>query len=46
MRWLRAFGTAPLLLGSGLRRAARLAGERNPGLIGAVAWWAFDLLAL
>jgi uncharacterized membrane protein YbhN (UPF0104 family) len=46
MRWLRAFGTAPLLLGSGLRRTARLAAERNPGLCGAVAWWAFDLLAL
>ena len=46
MRWLRAFGTAPLLLGSGLRRTGRLAGERNPGLGGALAWWAFDLLAL
>jgi uncharacterized membrane protein YbhN (UPF0104 family) len=46
MRWLRASGTAPLLLGSGLRRTARLAGERNPGLAGAMAWWAFDLVAL
>jgi uncharacterized membrane protein YbhN (UPF0104 family) len=46
MRWVRASGTAPLLLGSGLRRTARLAGERNPGMAGAVAWWAFDLLAL
>jgi putative heme transporter len=46
MRWLRAMGTGPLLLGSGLRRTARLVRERNVGLAGAVAWWAFDLLAL
>jgi uncharacterized membrane protein YbhN (UPF0104 family) len=43
---LRRVVSAPLILGDGLRGAAALARAREPGLAGALVWWAADLLAL
>jgi uncharacterized protein (TIRG00374 family) len=39
-------GRVPALLVDGVRDAIWLAGRRRPALLGAVAWWAFDLGAL
>jgi uncharacterized membrane protein YbhN (UPF0104 family) len=39
-------GAAPAALGDGARTAAELFVERRPGLLGAVAYWAFDIAAL
>jgi uncharacterized membrane protein YbhN (UPF0104 family) len=35
--------TAPAAAASGVRTAISLVGERNPALLGAIAWWGFDL---
>ncbi len=40
------FATAPATLGSGVRTALEIVGERRPGVLGAVAYWAFDIAAL
>jgi uncharacterized protein (TIRG00374 family) len=47
--WRRAVeraAAAPAALGSGARTAVDLARERRPGLLGAVAYWGFDIAAL
>ncbi len=38
--------TAPATLGSGIRTAMGLVRERRPGLLGAVAYWGFDIAVL
>ena len=35
--------TVPALAASGVRTAIELIRERDPGLLGAVAWWGFDI---
>jgi putative heme transporter len=37
---------APAAAASGVRTAISLVGERNPALLGAIAWWGFDLAVL
>ncbi|HEY7967107.1 MAG TPA: flippase-like domain-containing protein [Solirubrobacteraceae bacterium] len=47
--WLRIverLAAAPAALGSGMRTAVDLVRERRPGLLGAVAYWGFDIAAL
>jgi uncharacterized protein (TIRG00374 family) len=47
--WLRLIArlaAAPATLGAGMRTAATLIAERRPGLLGAVAYWGFDVAAL
>jgi uncharacterized membrane protein YbhN (UPF0104 family) len=38
--------TVPALAASGVRTAASLIRSRDPGLLGAVAWWGFDIAVL
>ncbi|HEX3909716.1 MAG TPA: flippase-like domain-containing protein [Solirubrobacteraceae bacterium] len=38
--------TAPALAASGVRTAIDLIRARNPGLLGAIAWWGFDICVL
>ncbi len=38
--------TVPALAASGVRTAIELVRERDPGLIGAPAWWGFDIAVL
>ena len=38
--------TVPALAASGVRTAIELIRERDPGLLGAVAWWGFDICVL
>ena len=45
-RALRRFGNVAGGVPDGIRRAARLVASRDPLLLGAVAWWAFDIAAL
>jgi uncharacterized membrane protein YbhN (UPF0104 family) len=49
-RWWRRLvvrvATAPATLGSGIRTAIELARGRHAGLLGAVAYWGFDIAAL
>ena len=49
-RWwrslVRRLATAPAALGDGARTAAAILRERPPGLLGAVAYWGFDIAAL
>ncbi len=49
-RWWRSIieriAAAPEALGSGARTAVDLLRERRPGLLGAVAYWGFDIAAL
>jgi uncharacterized membrane protein YbhN (UPF0104 family) len=49
-RWWRRLverlAGAPAALGAGARTAAELVRERRPGLIGAIAYWGFDIGAL
>jgi uncharacterized protein (TIRG00374 family) len=47
LRWIaRRIATAPAALGSGVRTAIDLARERRIGLLGAVAYWGFDIAVL
>jgi uncharacterized membrane protein YbhN (UPF0104 family) len=39
-------GAVPALAASGVRTAIRLVRSRRPGLLGAVAWWGFDISVL
>jgi uncharacterized membrane protein YbhN (UPF0104 family) len=41
--WVARAVTVPALAASGVRTAIRLIRAREPGLLGAVAWWAFDI---
>jgi uncharacterized protein (TIRG00374 family) len=49
-RWWRRLverlAAAPATLGAGTRTAAALIRDRRPGLLGAVAYWGFDIAAL
>ena len=45
-RWLGSAAAAPALVTSGLRTAIDLIRAREPGLLGAVAWWGFDVSVL
>lgn len=38
--------TAPASIASGVRTALRLTRERDPGLLGAIGWWYFDIATL
>jgi uncharacterized membrane protein YbhN (UPF0104 family) len=47
--WRRLIGriaAAPAALGAGARTAVELVGARQPGLLGAIAYWGFDIAAL
>jgi uncharacterized membrane protein YbhN (UPF0104 family) len=41
--WLAHAATAPALAASGVRTAFSLLRAREPGLLGALAWWGFDI---
>ncbi len=45
-RWIARAATAPALAASGVRTAIGLIRERDPGLLGAPAWWGFDIAVL
>jgi uncharacterized membrane protein YbhN (UPF0104 family) len=45
-RWLATAVTVPALAASGVRTAIALVRERDPGLLGAPAWWGFDICVL
>ena len=45
-RWLGRAAAVPALAASGLRTAIELIRAREPGLLGAVAWWGFDISVL
>jgi uncharacterized membrane protein YbhN (UPF0104 family) len=44
--WVARAVTVPALAASGVRTAIELIHERDPGLLGAVAWWGFDICVL
>jgi uncharacterized membrane protein YbhN (UPF0104 family) len=44
--WVARAVTVPALAASGVRTAIELVRERDPGLLGAVAWWGFDVCVL
>ncbi len=45
-RMVARSATAPALAASGVRTAIDLIRSRNPGLLGAIAWWGFDICVL
>jgi uncharacterized protein (TIRG00374 family) len=45
-RLARRFATAPVTVGEGVRTALALVRERRVGLLGAVAYWGFDVAVL
>jgi len=45
-RWLARAVTVPALASSGMRMAIGLVREREIGVLGAVAWWGFDMSVL
>jgi uncharacterized protein (TIRG00374 family) len=47
LAWLaRRLATAPATLASGVRTAIALVRTRDPALLGAIAWWGFDIAVL
>ncbi len=44
--WLARAVTVPALAASGVRTAIDLVRSRNAGLLGAIAWWGFDISVL
>jgi len=44
--WLATGATVPALAASGIRTAIDLVRSRNPGVLGAPAWWGFDICVL
>ncbi|HTA33760.1 MAG TPA: flippase-like domain-containing protein [Solirubrobacteraceae bacterium] len=44
--WLARAATVPALAASGVRTAIELIRSRDPGLLGALAWWGFDISVL
>jgi putative heme transporter len=42
-RWARRFATVPASMATGVRTALRLVRQRDPGILGAIAWWYFDI---
>jgi uncharacterized membrane protein YbhN (UPF0104 family) len=45
-RWIARVATVPALAASGIRTAIELIRSRDVGLLGAVAWWGFDISVL
>jgi putative heme transporter len=45
-RWVAVGATVPAQAASGVRTAIELIRSRDPGLLGAVAWWGFDISVL
>src|SRR5438874_6043736 len=45
-RWIARALTVPALAASGVRTAVSLIRSREPGLLGALAWWGFDICVL
>jgi uncharacterized membrane protein YbhN (UPF0104 family) len=45
-RWIARALTVPALAASGVRTAVSLIRAREPGLLGAPAWWGFDICVL
>ena len=45
-RWLAWAATVPALAASGIRTAIALLRSRDPGTLGALAWWGFDIAVL
>jgi uncharacterized membrane protein YbhN (UPF0104 family) len=45
-RWMARAMTIPALAASGVRTAIELIRSRDPGLLGALAWWGFDISVL
>ena len=45
-RWSGAVAAAAATLASGVRGALRMVRDRRPALLGAVAWWGFDIAVL
>jgi putative heme transporter len=45
-RWVRRVVSAPALAAQGVRNAISLLRVRDPGLLGAPAWWGFDVAVL
>jgi uncharacterized membrane protein YbhN (UPF0104 family) len=45
-RWIARVAAVPALGASGIRTATSLLRERSPGLLGALAWWGFDISVL
>jgi len=44
--WVARAATVPALAASGVRTAIDLIRSRDPGLLGALAWWGFDISVL
>jgi uncharacterized membrane protein YbhN (UPF0104 family) len=44
--WVARAATVPALAASGVRTAIDLIRSRNPGLLGGLAWWGFDISVL
>ncbi len=44
--WLARAASVPALASSGVRTAIGLVRSRDPGLLGALAWWGFDISVL
>jgi putative heme transporter len=44
--WVARAAAVPALASTGVRTAIGLVRERNPGLLGALAWWGFDICVL
>jgi putative heme transporter len=44
--WVARAATVPAFAASGIRTAIGLIRERNPGVLGALAWWGFDISVL
>jgi uncharacterized membrane protein YbhN (UPF0104 family) len=45
-RWVALAVTVPAMAASGVRTAIELIRSRDPGLLGAPAWWGFDICVL
>jgi uncharacterized membrane protein YbhN (UPF0104 family) len=45
-QWVASAVTVPALAASGIRTAIDLIRSRNPGVLGAPAWWGFDICVL
>jgi uncharacterized protein (TIRG00374 family) len=45
-KWARRFASVPASVSSGVRTAIKLIRERHWGVLGAVAWWGFDMATL
>lgn len=45
-RWKAAVGRASVMVAQGIRMALRLVGRHRVGILGAPAWWGFDIAVL